>query len=78
MEKRRYIVEQSEMNDDYRSKLTIIVDNEVSNEFWDGGEPEDNYFFRDWGWVASELERAYKLGFEHGKEWEFQNSSRGF
>lgn len=32
----------------------------------DGGEPEDNFFARDWAWVPSELNRAYELGIERG------------
>jgi hypothetical protein len=32
----------------------------------DGGEPEDNSFYRDWAWVADAIEMAYKLGVDDG------------
>ncbi len=53
---------------DYRSCLQIYVDGALINEYWDGGEPEDNLFFRDYYWIEKELIRAYELGLEHGKE----------
>jgi len=34
---------------------------------FDGGEPEDNTFTRDWSWVAGALNRAYELGYYHGR-----------
>ncbi len=34
----------------------------------DGGEPEDQSFLRDWGWVPGALMDAYELGYQHGKE----------
>lgn len=34
--------------------------------YYDGGEPEDNSFYRDYSWIAPELELAYKLGFQDG------------
>ena len=33
---------------------------------FDGGEPEDNSFIRDWAWVPTALEQAYNEGFERG------------
>lgn len=33
----------------------------------DGGEPEDNTFGRDWGWVPAELHKAYDDGFKAGR-----------
>ena len=41
---------------------------EIIDEYWDGGEPEDNSFYRDWGWVPGAIEKAYKLGLEDGKK----------
>ena len=47
---------------DYRGTLRITVNDQLRAEHWDGGEPEDNYFFRDWKWIKSELEFAYEQG----------------
>ena len=33
----------------------------------DGGEPEDNSFYRDWAWVVGELNAAYERGLKDGK-----------
>lgn len=33
----------------------------------DGGEPEDQTFDRDWGWVEGELNKAYADGYDDGK-----------
>ena len=35
---------------------------------FDGGEPEDNSFIRDWSWVPGALEQAYEEGFSRGFE----------
>lgn len=45
----------------YRNRL-IITDDDGESEHWDGGEPEDNSFLRDWSWVADELRNAYEQG----------------
>lgn len=50
-----------------RQRLEIWHNGKMLAGYCDGGEPEDNYFFRDWGWVLEELERAYNLGLEDGK-----------
>ena len=59
-----------EHNEDSESAhLTMIIKHngkEIARH-WDGGEPEDNLFHRDWSWVSDELERAYALGLEDGK-----------
>ena len=44
-----------------RTILTIETEDGVT-EYYDCGEPEDNTFGRDWNWVPTELERAYKKG----------------
>ena len=33
---------------------------------YDGGEPEDNLFTRDWAWVANELNKVYHEGYAEG------------
>ena len=53
-------------NLDYRSRL-IIKDDSGEREHWDGGEPEDNSFGRDWSWVAYELRSAYEQGKKDGR-----------
>lgn len=52
---------------DGRSRLLVFRDGKKVAEHWDGGEPEDQFFFRDWSWVPSALEQAYKWGQEDGK-----------
>lgn len=32
----------------------------------DGGEPEDQTFYRDWSWVPQALEDAYRRGHQDG------------
>lgn len=46
---------------EYRSRL-VITDSAGEREYWDGGEPEDNSFGRDWSWIANELRSAYEQG----------------
>jgi hypothetical protein len=47
---------------DYRKRLVITHNDVQLREYYDGGEPEDNSFGRDWSWIKGELERAYELG----------------
>lgn len=54
-------------NDDYSSTLLIISDGKVILQQSDGGEPEDQSFYRDWAWVAPALRTAYELGVIDGK-----------
>ena len=49
---------------DERYVMKIIHNGEVIDEYYDGGEPEDNSFVRDWNWVPGVIEEAYRLGFE--------------
>lgn len=49
--------------DDHSNRLVINSD-EGEREYWDGGEPEDNSFIRDWAWVESELQTAYAQGIQ--------------
>ena len=50
------------------SNILIIKNDETEiARYYDNGEPEDNSFIRDWGWVKGELSRAYGLGLAKGK-----------
>lgn len=51
---------------DFSTTLRIIIDGEVVATHWDGGEPEDQSFGRDWSWVGTELKRAYEQGLKDG------------
>ena len=52
--------------DEYRTVLEIYYNGKLLNEYYDGGEPEDNLFCRDCNWISTELKRAYRLGREDG------------
>src|ERR1051326_448700 len=54
-------VEPIENDYNYRNRL-VITDASGERDHWDGGEPEDNSFNRDWSWVADELRNAYMQG----------------
>lgn len=45
-----------------RSVLVITLDGKILAHHWDKCEPEDNYFFRDYRWIETELMRAFELG----------------
>ena len=51
---------------DGRSLLRVTHNGEVIRAQTDGGEPEDNRFYRDWSWVADAIEEAYQRGLEDG------------
>jgi hypothetical protein len=51
----------------WRGTLRIIHKGEVIQEETDGGEPEDQSFYRDWKWVRAAIERAYALGLDDGR-----------
>ena len=53
---------------DYRTCMEVHYNGEVIREEYDGGEPEDNSFFRDWAWIAGAIEEAYKLGLKDGRK----------
>lgn len=59
-----YSVEYIENEDDpYDYSTTLVIeDDDGKREYWDGGEPEDQTFHRDWDWVADELIKAYHQG----------------
>ncbi len=51
---------------DERSCIAILRHGRV--EFhWDGGEPEDNTYGRDWAWVHGAIVNAYKAGFDDAR-----------
>ena len=52
---------ESDDGNGYRSMM-VITDDSGKREHWDGGEPEDNSFGRDWDWVEVELMKAYQQG----------------
>ena len=52
----------------YWRELEIYHNGKLMASYSDGGEPEDQSFYRDWSWVTEELKRAYKLGFEDGED----------
>jgi hypothetical protein len=41
----------------------------------DRGEPEDNSYYRDWGWVPGALRKAYEFGLADGREAEQRASA---
>jgi len=49
---------------DYSDVLKVFHKGKVIIEESDGGEPEDQTFGRDWDWVSTAIEKAYKLGLE--------------
>ena len=69
MASERFVVRVEELGAerDYRSRLVIIRNGERVREELDFGEPEDNYFSRDWAWVQKAIEEAYRFGYEDGK-----------
>ncbi|MCK5605015.1 hypothetical protein KAR91_24205 [Candidatus Pacearchaeota archaeon] len=65
----KYEVRMTDLSDGYepREKLEIYHNDECIQTEYDGGEPEDNSFCRDWNWVQFALQEAYDLGVEDGK-----------
>jgi hypothetical protein len=51
-----------EDDDETRSALVIAFDGAETDVYWDGGEAEDQYFFRDWAWVEDVIKRAFEAG----------------
>lgn len=56
------IVEREDKYADGRSELIIFVDGKEHSRECDGGEPEDNYFLRNYHWIKPALEAAYLQG----------------
>jgi len=55
------------VDDEDGSALSILRGGKRVLRRRDGGEPEDNYFTRDWNWVPDALEAAYRYGLEDGR-----------
>ncbi len=47
--------------DEYRECIVIRRGDSIEY-FWDGGEPEDQYYSRRWSWVSPALIDAYEAG----------------
>lgn len=55
--------------DDYRSCMVEFASGEKPKLLaFDGGEPEDQTFGRNWAWVVKALNAAYEAGKRAGKE----------
>lgn len=48
--------------------LVIEVNGKLDMWYTDKGEPEDNTFGRDYGWIVRELREAYAQGLSDGRE----------
>ena len=44
--------------------MKIFHNNKCIQTEYDGGEPEDNSFTRDWSWIQTALKTAYELGYK--------------
>lgn len=58
---------------DNRMIMEIHRMGKMTDEHYDGGEPEDNSFGRDWSWVSFAIEQAYLWGVEDGKSGEYSD-----
>jgi hypothetical protein len=47
----------------WNNNLIIIHNGKEIMSYGDSGEPEDNSFLRDYGWVGPEIENSYALGY---------------
>lgn len=56
----------AEVNDDWSYQQALCLGDEELH--WDGGEPEDNYFRRDWGWVPGLLNKERSRWIQLQKE----------
>lgn len=61
-----YEIKFEDCGDEGRSALIILHDGKEVARHYDGGEPEDNFFFRDWSWVGDALLTAYNYGLIDG------------
>ena len=57
-------------NDDWSERQALCLGDEELH--WDGGEPEDQYYFRKWGWVPGLLNK------ERSRWIELQNELHNF
>lgn len=58
--------EDANFEDGYSACIAIFNAGKISYR-WDGGEPEDNLYLRDWAWVAPALANAYEAGFDDAR-----------
>jgi hypothetical protein len=67
---REYLIEERILYKyQYRYALVICEPEtgRVIDTYYDGGEPEDQTFVRDWDWVPKVIEVAYKAGYMQGQ-----------
>lgn len=60
------------LDDSNEYRTLRIEDGDKVREYTDGGEPEDQTFWRDWRWVLDELQLAYQAGLRDGKAAELE------
>lgn len=56
---------------EYATVYRINADGSRTEVGWIGGEPEDNTYYRDYGWVEGALNEAYQLGLKDGARREY-------
>lgn len=54
-----------EMRDEHQ--CLVITRDDEKTYYYDGGEPEDSSFNRDYSWIMSELQQAYDTGVKDGR-----------
>lgn len=63
----KYKINYTYEDNGYENRAVLNINHPAhSSSYYDGGEPEDNYFTRDWNWVQEELNTAYQLGYQDG------------
>ncbi len=60
-------VESRSYEDDYRGFIVIRWPEDSPEVRSDHGEPEDNYFCRDYSWIVRAIKRAYEAGRARGR-----------
>lgn len=51
---------------EFFSILRVTHNGTIVREERDGGEPEDQFFWRNWSWVPDAIRQAYLLGLKDG------------
>ena len=59
--------DEKEHTDEWNTCLVIKRNGKLIDEHWDCGEPEDNSYSRDWGWIMEALIQAYSFGQNDGE-----------
>jgi len=57
-----------DLDDGCRSALQIVRNGKALKTHYDGREPEDCFFYRDFSWIFEALEQAYQFGLEDGRK----------